>query len=396
MVGAPQDDDAIAVTARGMVCSLGDDVVTSCAAARAGIVRSAELDCLEVRSPEDGRTENVVGHPIPDLTLGFEGFGRLLRLTQLGLLDLSRQVSGVRFDDPHTGFYLALPPRNRHLTASDLVQDEDARRTLQEEASEQAAEAPRDEALAQRLLLAASRVLGWPGAPVLSFEARSGHTGMAEALDRAQQDLRAGRVRAAVVGGVDSLVEEDTLAWLDLTGRLKSAKTPAGLQPGEAAAFVLLERVAKAETRGASILGLIETVGHAEEPSPLVSGQAPTGAGIATVLAQLATLGWGTDPPAWVITDQNGEPYRARDWGTALVRLLARHPGLAHTVLWYPAATLGDTGAATGAVSLCLALGAFARHYAPATTTAILSCADGKSRSAIFARRRTGKPGASP
>jgi 3-oxoacyl-[acyl-carrier-protein] synthase-1 len=83
----------------------------------------------------------------------------------------------------------------------------------------------------------------------------------------------------------------------------------------------------------------------------------------------------------WVISDLNGEPYRAIDWGNALVR---RIRALAEPVLWCPALWFGDTGAASGAVALCLAARAFERSYAPAPWSLVLSSADGPDRAAVI------------
>ena len=71
------------------------------------------------------------------------------------------------------------------------------------------------------------------------------------------------------------------------------------------------------------------------------------------------------------------------EWGNAVVRLVAQSPRFAEPVLWYPAASFGDTGAASGAVALCMAIRAFERGYAPAQTATIISSADGSNRAAV-------------
>ena len=53
----------------------------------------------------------------------------------------------------------------------------------------------------------------------------------------AVDDLRRSYVELALVGGIDSLVDDRALNWLRLTGRLKCGANPAGLEPGEGAAF---------------------------------------------------------------------------------------------------------------------------------------------------------------
>jgi 3-oxoacyl-[acyl-carrier-protein] synthase-1 len=48
-----------------------------------------------------------------------------------------------------------------------------------------------------------------------------------------------------------------------------------------------------------------------------------------------------------------------------MVRLRGALGGKVDVPLWLPAASFGDTGAATGAVATCMAARAFERGYAP-------------------------------
>src|SRR5215213_5861605 len=72
------DEDQLVVTGLGMVSGLGLDVETSCAAARAGFSGAAQLSFTLI-NPLTNDPEPVIGHQVP-FTVGFEGFGRLLRL----------------------------------------------------------------------------------------------------------------------------------------------------------------------------------------------------------------------------------------------------------------------------------------------------------------------------
>ena len=259
--------DAICITGLGMVSSLGYDVVTACAAARAGLVRSQELDYFPIRSLVDGEIAGVIGYPIPELTRGFEGFARLLRITHAGLADLQQQVPHAPWASAHSAFYLSLPDPRRIYRGLDLMQDEESRQGRAQEAAE-AQQLPLDEESGLRLLHTATHIIGWPSAPFLQFVTVSGHTGIAEALAHALQDLRTGQVETAIVGGADSLLEESTLTWLENTGRLKTSGAPAGLQPGEAGAFVLLETVIVPECEGAVSLGLCRRCISEGNPNP--------------------------------------------------------------------------------------------------------------------------------
>ena len=123
------------------------------------------------------------------------------------------------------------------------------------------------------------------------------------------------------------------------------------------------------------------------EPKSLLSGQAPLGEGLFAILNAVARSGsLDDDGPPWIVTDQNGEHYRAMEWGHALVRSLPSHPALADSLLWYPAMSFGDTGAASAGVGAALVLHAFRRDYAPGRKATVLSVSEGPGRAAIILR----------
>jgi 3-oxoacyl-[acyl-carrier-protein] synthase-1 len=83
----------------------------------------------------------------------------------------------------------------------------------------------------------------------------------AEALAQLTRDLSEGKWDKVIFGGVDSLVDVHTCRAL--AGRVLVPDAPDGLIPGEAAAFVLLER--NAPQRSAPLAHL-RAVAHAKEP----------------------------------------------------------------------------------------------------------------------------------
>lgn len=364
-----------AVTGIGMVSALAHDVVSACAAARAGIRRARELEYFEVRSPADGSISGVLAHPVPVLTEGFEGFARLLRLVQAGLADLAMNVAPTHPNLDRATVYLALPlwDREQLFTASD-----------EDESSEPIEKTPIDPAaimtLAERLMAHAGQALRWRSVPSVRFATASGHTGVAEAVREALSDLQHGKVRAAIVGGVDSLLEERSLGWLSACERLKTPTQPAGLEPGEAAAFFLLEREAPADGHA---LGRIPCLGFGEEPDSIASGRFALGDGLIDAVRDPLVAAVDTAPAPWLIADQNGETYRAHEWGCAQMRLLSDFRRLESAVVWYPAVFFGDTGAASAAVATCMALRAFARGYAPAQVATVVSTSESTARAAF-------------
>jgi 3-oxoacyl-[acyl-carrier-protein] synthase-1 len=283
----------------------------------------------------------------------------------------------------HAGFYLSLPNPNRLSIGYGVDEDEQARQSRTAEAREAERASP-DQEVAIRVLHDAARLSEWPGEPQLRFVSSSGHTGVAEALQQALADLATGQIDAAVVGGVDSLLEEVTLDWLKNTGRLKTPQTPAGIQPGEGSAFLFLESERSSQKRGARYFGVIDCLDLATDSWSLLSDNPPLGQGLETVISNvLGNSQAEISQLIWLISDQNGEPHRAMEWGNALVRLRERFPIFAEPTIWYPAASFGDTGAASGAVALCSATCAFERNYAPGQTAMITLSSDGPFRAAI-------------
>src|ERR1019366_3776009 len=77
----------------------------------------------------------------------------------------------------------------------------------------------------------------------LSF---GGHAGFAGALQKAEIMVASNRLERCLVGAVDSCLDPEFLLAAAVRGLLKTAVNPVGFIPGEAAAFVLIERTADA------------------------------------------------------------------------------------------------------------------------------------------------------
>lgn len=371
------DASDLQVVATGMVTSVGFSAAASCAAARARIDRAAELDYFWLKSDPDTPPERAIGHTVPTVTPGFEGFGRLCALARGALDDLFLHLPVECRRDSRVVCRIALPPADRLAVGVHSVADETRREALTLAASEAAAAVDsRDARFAQFVLSAAEFI---QSANVVVHHDH-GHCGFAVALHAALDDLRVGRARHALVGAVDSLLDESTLGWLFDTGRLKHDGCPAGLRPGEAAAFVWL--AAPGAPVGSSPRPTVTThVVMGEEPGAYANNGVATGQGLADVLQRSPAAG-APRGTAWLVSDQNGEPYRARDWGTALVRLSAGVLRDRATEVWLPAAAFGDAGAAQGGLAMIWALQAFTRGYAPAQSAVLLSADDGSARTA--------------
>ena len=354
-------ENPVVVTGLGMISSLGHDVVTSCAAARAGLARRAELETFSVYSEEEWSEVPVIGHTVAGFSDGFEGAGRLVRLASAALADLLDYAQLTPADFSRTGLYLNLPSGYfQKAYASHGTNGEPSPDVEPSAGIDELKEYCRT-ALANRVAELNGIRLPIGGTPVLFGD----HAGVAAAILDASRRLQAGERDSYVVGGIDCCVESDFLQAASSFGLLKDDEHPIAFIPGEAAAFVLLEPLTRARARGARIEGIIEGASVASEPCHRLSGDPSVGVALAsTIEATLEGLPDKGRNTGLVIGDLNGDSFRATEWGYAIVRLLQRYPWLQDQRQWYPADAFGEVGAATGAVGICTAVRAFARDYA--------------------------------
>lgn len=334
----------VVITGLGMITSIGFDVVTAAAAARAGLSRPAPIDSFEVLDPETGEAQPLMGHPIGAYTDGFRQFGRWLSLASGCWEDALAQCQlGEQPDEAFwrsTGLLLATPVAD--LDRFQLDEAWSARHWL--------------ERLGAPLLGAVP--IGLQHVDVAPW----GHAAAVFALERALQTIEQGRLERVFVLAVDSLVEPSTLEWLAASGRLAESEDegryPTGLSPGEASACFLLEAEPAARRRGAQSLARVSAVAVGREERDYFSTDINQGNGLAAVISQV--LGDSNGFRGELLSDLNGEEWRARELAGARLRLGMR---LSPAVTTLPAAVWGDTGAASGAAAVCLAVRAFVRGY---------------------------------
>ena len=369
----------------GMVTALGLDWHSSCAAARAGIRHAAPLDYFRFQTAEYEERAFVTGHPIDLLTRGFEGFGRLARLLAATMRDLSLHPETrhrTANDSERTPalettapFYLSIPDPER---AGPLEIPEPGE-------GEEPPPPPTTAEIAARLATAAAGIAQWPTAPPVAAVSTAGHAGFAEVLDRAIADISSGSCAAAIAGGVDSLLDEDTLRWLAVSDRLKHPGIAVGAVPGEGCALLLLSRAPD------DALCSVEAVNLAAEKQTVLARRHSDGAGLWQAAAPLfaAALAAGDAPS--LTSDHNGELYRAREFGGLLLHRRSLYPAAQDPPVVMPAVSFGDTGAASGALAAAYAAHSFTRRYAKAPVNLVLSTSDGPPRGAILLRAANGR-----
>lgn len=180
----------------------------------------------------------------------------------------------------------------------------------------------------------------------------AGHSAGLIAISQARQFIEDGYAPFCLAGGVDSTIDPALIDHLEEQDQLKTERNPWGLIPGEGAGFCLL--AAGPLPDGLRSLARLVSVAVESEPHPLGSDGISIGEGLTKAwrgalepLAEGATI-------AQLVSDLNGEPYRANELGLALTRHNEQlAPSWVHRT---PTKFWGDVGAASGPLGVCVAL----------------------------------------
>jgi 3-oxoacyl-[acyl-carrier-protein] synthase-1 len=367
----------LAISAMGMATSLGLDAYTSCSQARAGVVRSAFLRTINAPAEDLFGEEPVLGHSLPcSIGEGFVGVAKATVLGEFALRDLlsRRQLSTAELS--RTGCYFVL---------SDYLLADAYEASRLEEGEED--DVLKASALWKRESRGiAGRVLGRfrQSIPADNLQVLfAGHAGVVSAIMGATNDIRSGRFDRCLIGAVDSCVEPRALraaAWMNM---LKIASMPFGFVPGEAGVFLLLEGVSAIPAGGDPPV-MVCGADVANEGRSRLDEKPSLGIGLAEALASCMRQAG----PAvlaethLVVTDLNGDPYRANEWGYCLVRM--RSSGtLEQMSVALPAASFGETGCAAGAVGICVAVRSLQRRYASGRGALVSTSGDDGTKAAV-------------
>ncbi|MFY2561079.1 hypothetical protein ACN469_25985 [Corallococcus terminator] len=330
------------LSATGAITSVGRTASAACAAIRAGVARPRRLSGFQLVDEEAQESLLLTGHPLQGYADGFHLVGRWLRLARGCVNDLREQSSVPdsrerRFWE-RTGLLAVLPSVDAEVL---LSEPEDVPEILRED-----------------YLLPLHRALGLPIPLEQLHLFASGHVGTAEALSRGLRGLAAGEVEQWLVVAVDSLLDPLLLGQLLEARRLKHDDQPTGLMPGEAGVCLLVERESGARGRGVAAPSLIAAVATNQVAAPDAHAR-DTGQALATCIRQVVEPLVSSEGPfeGELYSDLTGEEWRAREWGGALVRLGNR---LDTSRLRLPCNSVGDVGAASGALGMCLVAESFA------------------------------------
>lgn len=189
-----------------------------------------------------------------------------------------------------------------------------------------------------------------------------------------------------LIGGVDSLVNDADIKRLTAANRLKGQENAQGLVPGEASVFVHLTRE---PPRGSALPVAIKGVGAAQEADSVLSERYSQGAALLNALKEAASGPGAAEPTIeFVVSNGNGERYEG--WEQMIARPRFYRTRREYLPTAYPAMTVGDVGAAGGALALMLAADSLSRGYAPGRVAMCEMTSEGGLRGAAVVTAQAG------
>lgn len=348
------------ITGLGLTTSVGHDHKTACASIRAGLKRPDKLwnYYLPATKPfEDEDDGYVTGHPVLDGDYDNRE-ERMVKLLAMAFDDLKKDGADSILPEG-TPLYLALPEKERL--------------------------APDDPGFLDLISENTSIPFLEQGFQIF----QQGHAGMIMALSHAANAMREGLFSRVFIAATDSLIGFNDLSRFNRLDRLKSSLNPLGFMPGEAASVILLEKTQSALNRNATIKCMVKAFATAMEEKHVLSINPQGGDGlskaISLVMDQIQENPLIVDT---IISDMNGESFRAEEWAMIQARIMNRINGEKNCI--FPAICIGDTGAASSGVSFCIAVRAMARGYLsyktmnPSGIALVLSSSDTETRGAAL------------
>jgi len=206
-----------------------------------------------------------------------------------------------------------------------------------------------------------------------------GAAAIALAIQDALARLNRGDEAAALIGGADSWLPLQLLRWLEDRRRLKIGEHLDGLMAGEAAGFLVLESPGR-RVGSKRALAVLKAASLAREPGHFESNEPCLSLGYTEAVRSALTA---VDPgraPRVLLSDLNGESYKAKEWAVAELRTVPQ--GLVSHL--HPADCFGDIGSVAGVVQLGLvAIGLSRKEWlGPAL---VVAGADGSARAVVVA-----------
>lgn len=335
------------IVAVGARTAVGFAAETAAAAVRANISRIAEHPTVVdgTGSPLKCALDPKLG---PDMPLA----ERMVVMAQHALLEVATKLSAPGSTEHRARVFVALPERRPGFSITQV---------------ERIATALAGTAL--------------PGTRVIDLQCLpAGHAGALRAVQDAVQVTHEGGELAVLVG-VDSYFDLETLSWLESERRLARPGVRDGFVPGEGSGAIVLASAALCAQMKFRSLARVGPTGTAQEARSRHSAEGLLGEGLFAAVRD-ACRGLGEVQVDELFCDINGERHRSDEWGFAVLRAAALlRDGADYrsgVTAW------GDVGAASGALGCVLAVQAWARGYARGPRALVWGSSDAGLRAAVL------------
>jgi 3-oxoacyl-[acyl-carrier-protein] synthase-1 len=373
---------SLVVTGMGMASSLGLNTLQCCAAARAGLIRTSELDYY-VEDADEFEMIPTKGHQVGHYTLGFSELGRLVQLGHFALKDL---LLSIRLNEKFikkTGVIINLASGFHLKIALGLTNKEEQKNTNDAQKMESSLSyeerIPWYESQIIEKLIRVQQCSISPKYKKVLFEDQSG---IINALLEAKALLDSGEAEYCIVGGIDSLIDHE---WLDALKEIGILKTPTNLYgfiPGEGAGFLLIETYEHAMNNESNILALIKGISLKQSSKHRFSKDLSDGLTLSQVIRD--SMGTEKDTDYTIMCNLNGDPVRANEWGYALVKLSSVLNPKESII---PSESFGELGAAYGFVASCMAISSFERNYNKSRSILVWTSSDKGTKGSFILTR---------
>jgi 3-oxoacyl-[acyl-carrier-protein] synthase-1 len=343
-------DAPIYVVGMGAASSIGRTAWANAAAARAGLCGFREHPFMVDSVGEAMRVARA-----PWLDVGLGGAARLQSLL-FPVIDEALRPLAAYLERLRLTLMLVLPP----------------------------ARPGRPEALAAEMRQAIAERYGQLFEPIVPFAC--GHAGGILALREAARLLASDQPRCCIVAAVDSYLDPETLEWVEACDQMHGAgpeNNAWGFVPGEAAGALLLGNQALA-SRMADAFAAVMGVGIAHETKLIKTDGVCTGVGLTQAFQGALAAVSPEDVVDNIFCDQNGEKYRADEYGFATLRTKQRFRSIGdfHAL----ADCWGDIGAAGAVVHVTLAAICQRKRYGKGPLSLVCASSEGGERGAAVIR----------
>jgi len=229
----------------------------------------------------------------------------------------------------------------------------------------------------------ADRVKELSDKPALIGDVRTvliGHSAGLMALETGSKLVLQEASEFCLIGGVDSYIDPDTLDWIEDNEQLHKPSNAWGFLPGEAAAFCLICTRNTAHKYNLSIRAQLVAISTALEKNKIKTETVCIGEGLTQAVKNTLRAMPKECRIDYSICDQNGEAYRADEFGFMLARLSEYFIDPSDFIA--PADCWGDVGAASGPLYINLIACAAEKGYSRGPHTLLWTSSEGGERAA--------------